>query len=150
MDVHSDNQGKEQIGNHMSRPLGNSGAQLIARERIRQITDEHHTPLHDDEHEFGELADAAIVYASPRVLYVKADGGDNGGVTFYPPWPYGWGYRGGTKIDGKGLDRIAVRKHIKDDPELRIAELVKAGALIAAEIDRLQRLIVVEVSNSNG
>lgn len=91
-----------------------TGVELIAMERDRQVTGEGWTPQHDDQHAHGELAMAAAVYALPRVLRAP-----------YPApgipdlWPF---------VDGW--------KPTSND---RVRELVKAGALIAAEIDRLQR-----------
>lgn len=85
---------------------------LIAAERQRQVEAEGWTPEHDDGHQDGEIALAAACYAIPdREL----------GVDFLSRlWPWGW--------DGW-----------KPTPDDRIRELVKAGALITAEIDRLQR-----------
>ena len=88
-----------------------SGASLIARERERQVSVEGWTSAHDDDHENGEMLSAAVWYL------------DNGcefdlGLTL-PPWPW----------------EPAWWKPSDD----RVRQLVKAGALIAAEIDRLQR-----------
>ena len=85
------------------------GATLIAAERQRQITVEGWTPEHDDGHTGAQLALAAATY----VLF--------GGVsTDCPPLMWPW-----SSSWWKGQDRLK--------------SLVKAGALIAAEIDRLQR-----------
>lgn len=84
---------------------------LIAAERRRQIDVEGYTPGHDDEdHSTGQLAMAAACYA----LHPSEDEPSE------PPqfWPWGndwW------------------------KPGDRVRELVKAGALIVAEIERLQR-----------
>lgn len=86
------------------------GAILIMQERERQISKEGWTPEHDDQHRLCELARAAREYARPYI---------NGSTPEQPGWPF----RGGWKPS--------------DD---RIKNLVKAGALIAAEIDRLLRL----------
>lgn len=40
--------------------------ELIAAEHNRQIEEECYTPNHDDQHDNGELADAAAVYAANR------------------------------------------------------------------------------------
>lgn len=93
------------------------GVSLIAAERERQVSVEGWTPEHDDEHSHGELATAAACYAAPLMC-------DNEIETTMPrkailahwPWALTWW-----------------------KPGDRIRELVKAGALIAAEIDRLQR-----------
>ncbi|MFW6155839.1 MAG: hypothetical protein ACOC7J_00855 [Armatimonadota bacterium] len=52
---------------------GGSGVSLIAAERERQIREEGWTPEHDDEHDAGELADAAASYtiAAARQAYAE-------------------------------------------------------------------------------
>lgn len=95
-----------------------TGIELITEERQRQIEKEGWTPEHDDEHEEQELATAAAIYAMPSALREYKNP-----YHFVPtpklwPWHEGWW---------------------KPTPENRIRELQKAGALIAAEIDRLQR-----------
>ena len=86
------------------------GVELIAAERIRQIEKEGFDGVHDDEHKNNELVLAAMCYAEPN------RGGD--GVPPAFPWDACWW---------------------KPSPNDRIKELTKAGALIAAEIDRLIR-----------
>lgn len=97
-----------------------NGAELIAQERERQIAEEGWTPEHDDEHSAGELALAGAIYAwpAPRPLLVKKAW----------PWDRKW-----WKPEGE-LNMDKARRC-----ELRVKELVKAGALIAAEIDRYLR-----------
>lgn len=85
---------------------------LIDEERSRQIQDEGWTPEHDDGHQHGELAKAAACYATPEESRFML------GRHIWP-WDEAWW---------------------KPEPHDRIRELVKAGALIVAEIDRLQRL----------
>jgi len=90
------------------------GVGRIAAERLRQISNEGWTPEHDAEHIHGELAVAGVCYANEAILwnYAHADGD-------YPDeWPF----------------EEAAWKPAENDP---IRNLVKAGALIAAEIDRL-------------
>lgn len=94
-----------------------TGIQLIAAERQRQIEVEGFTPQHDEQHVNGELADAAAVYALSAEAMEKLDSAFGDGTI--PLWPF----------DPKWLK-------ISDD---RVRDLTKAGALIAAEIDRLQR-----------
>lgn len=94
------------------------GAALILRERIRQTHTKGWSPDHDDLHGHSELALAAVQYALPEDhrVTVSLDG-----VTQVPvDWPW---------------DDTAW----KPTPEDRVRELEKAGALIAAEIDRLLR-----------
>lgn len=92
------------------------GAELIAKERRRQVSAEDWSPEHDDEHTSEELARAGAFYAWPTERGIGDVYGDQS------LWPDEW--------------------HIKWDKKhkhSRIRQLVIAGALIAAEIDRLQR-----------
>ena len=93
-----------------STPLALS---LIAAERVRQVSVEGWTPDHDDNHGDGELAAAAASYAWPDLLTRGTD------IPAAWPWADEWW---------------------KPTPDDRIREMVKAGALIVAEIERLQRL----------
>lgn len=94
-----------------------NGARLIAEERNRQLLDEGFDRVRDNKYVNGELAEAAACYATPlhdRPFPVRVDG--------QPPLIWPW-----------------EKKWWKPTPENRIRELQKAGALIAAEIDRLLR-----------
>lgn len=99
------------------------GAALIAVERQRQVSAEGWTLEHDDEHGKGELAQAGACYAwpAPRPIFVKKAW----------PWKLQWWK---PTIPASGTDSTRQEKMVA-----RIRDLVKAGALIAAEIDRLQR-----------
>lgn len=94
-----------------------SGIDLIREERRRQRSrrakGEFYSLAYDDEHDKGELASAAAVYAMPPEYRARNES------AWRSMWPGGWLF--------------------KPSPDDRIRELVKAGALIAAEIDRLQR-----------
>lgn len=92
-----------------------TGIEIIAAERNRQIEKEGWTPEHDASHVRGELAKAAACYAYPPLA--RADISPDIGK---PPfiWPFSAAFW-------------------KPTPDNRIKELAKAGALIAAEIDRL-------------
>lgn len=99
------------------------GTDLIAIERERQIQQEGWTAEHDDEHKAGDLASAGQSYAlyawwqlselciGPRVQALRTI------MECFWPW---------SQESWKP----------SHDP---IRNLVKAGALIAAEIDRIQR-----------
>ena len=92
--------------------------ELIAAERERQAAKEGWTKDHDDRHKSGELGDAAACYAMSerhrgRVIW------DTSIRILLWPWSASWW---------------------KPTPDDRIRELIKAGALIVAEIERLQRL----------
>jgi hypothetical protein len=115
------------------------GVDLIALERARQIHGERWSKKHDEEHDEGSLVLAAICYAAPRRIYTRNDYGD--GVSFDDPWPASWDEKWDKRAafgDGPDSDSRAA------DPstytyEERLDLLVKAGALIAAEIDRMKR-----------
>lgn len=92
-----------------------NGIELIAAERQRQINVEGWTPEHDDEHDHCELVLAACSYASYATGQVALDVEQMPSLRW--PWDETWWKP-------------------SDDP---IRNLVKAGALVAAEIDRLQR-----------
>lgn len=112
-----------------------NGVELIARERARQKAVEGWTPEHDAEHDGEQMAYAAACYALPdvsrqhegrSVLVNTARGlaepdcfrsAESSAPRLWP-WDAEWW---------------------KPVPQDRVRELVKAGALIAAEIDRLQR-----------
>jgi hypothetical protein len=91
-----------------------TGTELIAAERRRQIEVEGWTPEHDAQRRDEDLARAAVCYARPPI-----DRPLMAGLLRLPPdWPW------------------AITEW-KPTPDDRIRELAKAGALIAAEIDRL-------------
>lgn len=87
------------------------GAHLIERERARQKSEEGWTADHDDLHDQGELAAAASRYALYHTAYYEQSE-----IGTYWPWHPKWW-----------------------KPADAVRNLVKAGALIAAEIDRIQR-----------
>ena len=103
------------------------GVERIAKERLRQINGEGYSPEHDDANDGGEMALAAACYASPERLYVQREFA--AGVSFVDPFPVRW------------PDKRPYNGNVLKDPTdaqwLRLLE--KAGALIAAEIDRLLR-----------
>lgn len=103
----------------------------IADERARQINAEGYSHEHDDTHREGEIAIAAACYAAPHRIYVKRDYAD--GVTFSDPWPAGW--RG----DKRPYDGNVVRSNASKGEAKRRDLLVKAAALIVAEIERIDR-----------
>jgi hypothetical protein len=115
------------------------GIQLITTERLRQIEVEGWTDEHDDEHERGELASAAVCYASPFQPFVldhRTHPDEYKFIDAYPPsWDKQWDKR---LYSNAGYGDIVENQDLPTDE--RIRNLVKAGALIAAEIDRLQRI----------
>lgn len=90
--------------------LHQDGIALMAAERQRQIAQEDWTPDHDDRHDDGELASAAIGYIQATWKKFRRPPANW-------PWDDAWW---------------------KPSPD-PVRNLVKAGALIAAEIDRLRR-----------
>lgn len=92
-----------------------TGIELIAAERERQVTEEGWTAEHDDQHGCGEMVEAAVAYA--RYGAEARFALSLSGTPSCWPWDADWW-----------------------KPSTKIRSLVKAGALIAAEIERLQRL----------
>jgi hypothetical protein len=113
-----------------SAPEGWSAAlKDVADERQRQISGEGWTPEHDDAHDAGELARAAGIYAliagAGATAYRNAREGYHLGdylqavMDHYWPWDRRW-FKATT----------------------RRRDLVKAGALIVAELERLDRAAI--------
>ena len=116
-----------------------TGIEMIADERKRQIEIEGWTPEHDAGHTLGELALAAICYAHPRPtpLAIKK------------LWPWDWSWWKPTLIEAEekfhGREQAGDTgfMYIPDGAEdgAVVRDLVKAGALIAAEIDRINEVL---------
>ena len=130
-----------------------TGIERITDERRRQVDAEGWTPEHDDEHDSGQLALAAACYATPRNLYVKEDFADS--FSFSDPWS--WGNQWDNRL-GYGENRYGGSDegaNFRPDPRTyndkeRLDLLVKSGALIVAEIDRLLRLRARQENTDNG
>jgi len=88
-----------------------TGTELIAKERQRQIEEEGWDTQYDDGHPAGDLAVAGACYAFDVAGFV---------LIAKDCWPWG-------------------KEWWKPTPNDSMRQLVKAGALIAAEIDKLQR-----------
>jgi hypothetical protein len=94
----------------------------VITERRRQIENESWSPAHDDEHRHGELSAAAVCYAMHAANALDPDTAI--GLTNPPawwPWELEWWKPNGTRRN-----------------------LVKAAALILAEIERLDRCSTVQ------
>lgn len=95
-----------------------TGIELIAEERQRQIEIERWTPEYDDvANNDGQLGNAAACYAMTEETRLNQTFDE---VYLDAIWPF-------------------EQRWFKPTPKDRIRELQKAGALIAAEIDRLNR-----------
>lgn len=118
-----------------------NGIQLIEAERKRQIRVEKWTPEHDDNHSESQLALAAACYALPigkRNETADPRGHENTDTFVSRLWPWAWEW-------WKPVKPYSSADHISREVSsiaARIRELTKAGALIAAEIDRLNRQTV--------
>lgn len=99
---------------HCNTPSFTEAIDLIAQERLRQVNVEGWSEKHDDYQVEEELAFAAATYATPNGSRVYLHSGKPNTWLWEKEW---W----------------------KPSPENRIRELVKSGALIVAEIERLQR-----------
>lgn len=104
----------------------------IAAERARQINTEGWSTNHDDNHVEGDLANAAACYAADRRVF-KAELLAGRGYETY--WSYGdlwpWADKWWKPKD---------RRH----------DLIRAGALIVAEIERLDRAALSHNGTRNG
>jgi len=106
-----------------------AAARDVVAERRRHMEGEDWTPEHDDEHQLGEMAQAAAAYAAAAAL----DGPgravlDEFGETGTPArikamWPWDWKWW---------------------KPKNRRQDLVRSGALILAELERIDRAAMRE------
>ena len=108
-----------------------SGVELIAEERQSQINNGYDTN-HDANHDFRELTSAAKTYIDAAFLTNKSEemGTSNEAAISWHKYnePIEWNY---VKIGWPWED-----KSFK--PTTVLKDLIKAGALIAAAIDRIQ------------
>lgn len=98
----------------------------IAAERQRQIEGEGWSLSHDDAHSEGEMADAAACYAATVRVFAAEHVAGRGYESFTAyrdlwPWSDSWW-----------------------KPKDRRRDLIRAGALIVAEIERLDRASLIE------
>lgn len=100
-----------------------NGIELIAEERQEQIEKHGKTSDHDDKYSKEELANAAVVCLDDELYWKEEDihGPESGCITFHV-----------CRMDEKEW-KLPLGKG-------RIHQLKVAGALIAAEIDRIQRI----------
>lgn len=115
----------------MSREGLSQAAHDVLAERRRQIEAEGWTPEHDDEHGLGELARAAACYA----LHAASQASEHPGISLSLessalgvwPWDQSWHKPGDQRRN-----------------------LVKAGALILAELERLDRASAHGIGSGSG
>lgn len=87
--------------------------------RARQVVNHGFSSDDDDHYEGGELADAAACYALGEDYYHSGNPG-----TLWPwPWPLGWW-----------------KPSPDNEPQNRKRDIEKAGALLLAEWERLDRM----------
>ncbi|PKR54432.1 hypothetical protein [Thalassospira marina] len=96
-----------------SSDAGFSAFRDVLAERNRQVSVEGWAPEHDDAHDQGEIAIAAACYAAP---HTGDEDTPRASMLRWWPWTSSWW-----------------------KPSSRRRDLVKAGALILAEIERLDR-----------
>lgn len=109
------------VAGYMAAMAGQAARDIVV-ERVRQITKEGWTADHDDAHTLGQMAGAALCYLAediPHWARQQAHG-------CYWPWDAGWWKPGDHRRN-----------------------LVKAGALILAEIERLDRIERKAMVNGN-
>lgn len=120
---------KKQIKLLKKHPNGGPGVNAIAAERLRQLESEGWWPEHDDKWKNGELIQAAATYVFAGALKEMRDDPYDCGW----PWDIEWFKPFKEKEPENSYED-------RDSYEVdRIRCLEKAGALIAAEIDRLKR-----------
>ena len=99
-----------------------TGCQLIIAERFKQVAQKKHTVKKDKDLEEGALAGVAQAYAGFAVASMAIRDLLRKEGTTPPFWPW---------------KELAWKPEKGDTPRDQIRDLAKAGALIAAEIDRL-------------
>ncbi|BCF88724.1 hypothetical protein [Paraburkholderia largidicola] len=107
----------EKVDNPVETSPLTSATRDVLAERVRQMEIEWWTPERDDLHTSGELAEAAAAYASEAARSF-------GGLPGSWPWALEWW-----------------------KPTTPRRNLVKAGALILAEIERLDRAVSATASD---
>lgn len=110
-----------------------TGIELIAEERQRQICIENYDAEHDHDETAMQLSGAAACYiASAADKHLEA-------TTHGLEWELPWSRFQVRGADGKWVDGWPWdKKFDKRDKHDALRSLVIAGALIAAEIDRIQ------------
>lgn len=110
------------------RHAESQAARDVLAERRRQVDAEGWTPEHDDQHRSGAMARAAAVYALVGSSNGRIPGDADTPSITERLWPHEWAWKWFKPKD---------RRH----------NLVRAGALILAEIERLDRLTAPQPTN---
>lgn len=120
--------------------VSEAGRDVLA-ERRRQIEAEGWTPEHDDKHEAGELARAGAYYAIHWIGYLHPDPISAGEAleTAIHSERYDWFHKADCLWPWQPTERNT------KDPR---RDLVRAAALILAEIERLDRLTAARASTT--
>lgn len=121
---------REELG---GQPVLTDGARAIAVERDRQREKLGWTEEHDDDHDGGQLALAAACYAAASANTPILSAAVSNAGTYYFRDPFPWDF------DDDSRPRDDDRALVKPTDEEALRLLAKAGALIAAEIDRRLR-----------
>lgn len=108
----------------------------ITAERDRQRRLKDYTAAHDDAHDRGEMAMAAACYAAPRRIFRLIE--TVGGFHFADPWP--WEHEFDKRTGGHSMNKHELVANEDTLPGIRRRLLVKAAALLVAEIERLDRV----------
>lgn len=111
-----------------------NGIERIAAERARHA-ELGYDEAHDDRHHNASMAKAAACYAAPGKVFNVVPR-DDGGFASVELWPW-------SRQDDHREHRNKSNFEVENDPDLieaRIHDLERAGALAAAEIDRLLKV----------
>ena len=103
------------------------GIELIAEERKRQIEVEGYTPQHDSKHTVSEIISAAQTYLHSADLHILSGAYEPTDSWHKTIEPFYW----------NEVKRYWLWDEKSFKPTTALRDLVKAGALIAAAIDRL-------------
>lgn len=105
------------------RTVTSAAAVDVLSERLRQINEEGWTAEHDDSHTFGDMAQAGAAYAA------------HAAVDLYP-----FGHDDSTCMAYEAAREMWPWNEVWFKPTYPRRDLVKAAALIIAEIERIDRM----------
>lgn len=111
-----------------------TGIEIIAEER-KTHPDKGWTSKHDENHEDGSIGMAAACYAAPDPIFIITKQ-DKSKTIYDDPFPWGYTQLGRSMMDSDIFTYSTTEE--KKEGKSRIRQLAIAGALMAAEIDRIQ------------